>query len=112
MSGKRPISEDDLHAYVDGVLEPDRRAVVERHIADNPQTAVRIAGWQQADEALRQAVGWKADEPVPTELDVARVAASRMNRQWVPWRRAASILVALLVGAGTGWMAHAPSTES
>jgi anti-sigma factor RsiW len=112
MSGERPISEDDLHAYVDGVLEPDRRAAVERHLADNAQTAVRIAGWQQADEALRQAVGWKADEPVPTELNVARITASRMNRQWTPWRMAASILVTLLVGAGSGWMAHTPSAES
>jgi anti-sigma factor RsiW len=107
----RPISEDDLHGYVDGVLEPERRAAVERHLAENPQTAARIAGWQQADEALRRAVGWKAGEPVPSELNVARIAASRMHRQWTPWRMAASILVALLVGAGAGWMAHTPAAE-
>jgi anti-sigma factor RsiW len=112
MSGERPISEDDLHAYVDGVLDPERRAAVEHHLADNPQTAVRIAGWQRADDALRRAVGWKADEPVPTELNVARVAAARMNRQWTPWRVAASILVALVVGAGSGWMAHTPGAEN
>ena len=112
MTGERPISEDDLHAYVDGVLEPGRRDAVERHLADNPQTAVRVAGWQQADEALRRAVGWKAEEPVPTELNVARIAASRMNPQWTPWRIAASILVALMVGAGSGWMAHRPTAAS
>ena len=112
MTGERPISEDDLHAYVDGVLEAARRAAVERHLADNPQTAVRIAGWQQANEALRRAVGWKAEEPVPAELNVARIAASRINRQWTPWRMAASILVALAVGAGSGWMAHSPNAAS
>jgi anti-sigma factor RsiW len=112
MSGERPISEDDLHAYVDGVLEPDRRAAVERHLVDTPQTAMRIASWQQADEALRRTVGWKAEEPVPSELNVARIAASRVHRQWTPWRIAASILVALLVGAGSGWMAHTPNTEN
>lgn len=112
MSGERPISEDDLHAYVDGVLEHNRRAVVERHLADNPQTAARVAGWEQANEALCQAVGWKAEEPVPTELNVARIAASRIHRQWTPARMAASILVALLVGAGSGWMAHTPITEN
>jgi anti-sigma factor RsiW len=112
MTGERPISEDDLHAYVDGVLEPARRAAVERHLADNPQTAVRVAGWQQANEALRRAVGWKAEEPVPSELNVGRIAASRMHRQWMPSRMAASILVALLVGAGSGWMAHTPGTQN
>lgn len=112
MSGERPISEDDLHGYVDGVLEADRRAAVERHLADNPQTASRVAGWQQADEALRQAVGWRAEEPVPTELNVARVAASRVDRQWAPWRMAASIFVALIVGAGGGWVAHTPNTRN
>jgi anti-sigma factor RsiW len=112
MSGERPIGEDDLHAYVDGVLELDRRAAVERHLADNPQTAVRVAGWQQADEALCQAVGWKAEEPVPTELNVARVAVSRVDRQWAPWRMAASIFVALIVGAGSGWVAHTPNTQN
>ena len=110
MTSERPISEDDLHAYVEGVLDQARRAAVERHLTDNPQTATRVAGWQQADEALRQAVGWKAEEPVPTELNVARIAASRMNRHWTPWRMAASILVALLVGAGSGWVAHTPNT--
>lgn len=112
MTGERPISEDDLHAYVDGVLEPARRTAVERHLAENPQTAQRIASWQQADEALRRAVGWKADEPIPSELNVARLAAARMQRQWTPWRMAASIVVALLVGAGSGWMAHTPSVEN
>jgi anti-sigma factor RsiW len=112
MSAERPISEDDLHGYVDGVLEADRRAAVERHLADNPQTASRVAGWQQADEALRQAVGWRAEEPVPTELNVARVAASRVDRQWAPWRMAASIFVALIVGAGGGWVAHTPNTRN
>ena len=42
MTSERPISEDDLHAYVDGVLELDRRAVVERHLAENAQTAARV----------------------------------------------------------------------
>jgi anti-sigma factor RsiW len=112
MSGERPINEDDLHAYVDGVLEPARRAAVERHLAENPQTAARVSDWQQVDEALRRAVGWKADEPVPSELNATSIAAARMHRRWTPWSMAAGILVALLVGAGTGWMAHSPDVEN
>ena len=31
-SAQRPIIEDELHAYVDGMLEPGRRAEVERYL--------------------------------------------------------------------------------
>lgn len=108
---ERPISEDDLHAYVDGVLDSARQPDVERYLRDHPEAAMRIAGWQMTNDALRRAVGWKAAEPLPTRLNVARIANARLSQRWVPWRTAASILVALVVGAGGGWMAHTPNPE-
>lgn len=111
MIGERPISEQDLHAYVDGFLDPARRASVERYLADHPQQAERMAGWQAANEALRQAVAWKAEEPVPAALNVHRLVNTQLSQRWTPWRMAASILVALAVGAGAGWYAHTPSAE-
>jgi len=108
---ERPISEDDLHAYVDGVLDAARQPDVEQYLRDHPEAATRVAGWQMADEALRRAVAWKAAEPVPAQLNVARIANARLNQRWVPWRMAASILVALVIGAGSGWVAHTPDTD-
>ena len=35
----RPITEDDLHAYVDSALEPERRAEVASYLADHPDVA-------------------------------------------------------------------------
>ena len=32
----RPITEDDLHGYVDGVLEPERVADVAAYLEDHP----------------------------------------------------------------------------
>lgn len=109
---ERPISEDDLHAYVDGVLDQTRRADVERYLSEHPEAAARVDGWQVANEALRRAVAWKAAEPVPARLNVAHLANSRLGQRWVPWRMAASILVALAIGAGGGWMAHTPTPDS
>lgn len=111
-TSERPISEDDLHAYVDGVLDPARQPDVEQYLSNHPEAATRTAGWHVASEALRRAVAWKAAEPVPAQLNVAHIANARLNQRWVPWRVAASILVALVVGAGSGWMARTPNTEN
>ncbi len=106
---ERPIGEDELHAYVDGFLEPERRLTVERYLADYPDAAARIAGWQAVGDALCNAAAWKFQEPVPAELNIARLAEARIASRWGPWRIAASIVVALAVGAGSGWLARGPS---
>ena len=108
----QPINEYDLHAYVDGFLDPARRTSVEGYLADHPQVAERIVRWQTVNEALQKAAVWKAKERVPAALDVARVINARSSGGWVPWRMAASILVALTIGAGSGWIAHRPSPEN
>jgi anti-sigma factor RsiW len=96
-----PIGEDDLHAYVDGFLDPDRRSAVERYLGAHPEAAARVAGWQAASQALRDAVAWKGREPVPEGLSIARLLEARVARPgWAPWQAAAS---------GAGWFAHGPS---
>jgi len=110
MTGQeRPITDDDLHAYVDGVLDPARRPAVERHCAEHPEAAARVAAWTSVGAALRDATAWKAREPVPARLDIARLLAARRAHRWQPTRAAAAILIALAVGAGSGWMARGPS---
>ena len=41
----RPITEDDLHAYVDQLLEPERRAEVMAYLDAHPDVARRVAAW-------------------------------------------------------------------
>ena len=41
----RPISEDDLHAYVDGALEPEREAEVAAYLDGHPDMARRVAAF-------------------------------------------------------------------
>ncbi|MDB5568587.1 MAG: putative transrane anti-sigma factor, partial [Tardiphaga sp.] len=52
MSG-RPITEEDLHGYVDRVLPPDREAEVSAYIEAHPDVATRIAGYAQQRTMLR-----------------------------------------------------------
>jgi len=105
---ERPIGEDELHAYVDGFLRPERRQTVERYLADHPDAATRIAGWQSVGDALREAAAWKFQEPVPATLNIARLAETRIANRWGPWRMAAGVVIALALGAGSGWLARGP----
>ena len=41
----RAITEDDLHAYVDRVLEPERRAEVAAYLGEHPDVAKRVAAF-------------------------------------------------------------------
>lgn len=112
MTNGRPICEDDLHAYVDGFLDPERQLAVERYLADHPDAAARIAGWQAGNQALREAVAWKAHEPVPISLNVARLVEARLSRRWSAWRTAAAAVLALMIGAGSGWIARGPGAPT
>ena len=108
----RPVSEDDLHAYVDGLLPQEDRARVERYLADHPDAAARIGDWQESRETLRRAFAHKAEEPIPAALNPARLAERRAARRWPPYRVAASIAAALIVGGTGGWVLRGPQLPS
>jgi len=103
---ERSVSEDDLHAYVDGFLNRDDRLRVERYLDENPEAAARIAGWQNACDQLKLGLSHKAKEPVPSRLNLQHLAQSRAARAWRPMNVAASIAMALIVGSGAGWVAR------
>lgn len=99
----RPITEDDLHAYVDDVLEPERRAEVGSYLADHPDVAKRVAGFADQRELLRAALAPIADEPLPPELNLSRIIGSRRRRRSPAWWAVAAMLL-LGVGGLGGWV--------
>ena len=60
-----PVHDDELHAFVDGELPPDRREAVTAWLAEHPEQAAMVAAWQAQAEAIRARYGAVADEPVP-----------------------------------------------
>jgi anti-sigma factor RsiW len=92
-----PITEADLHAYVDGRLHRDRLARVEKFLASHPEERARTLDWQQQNETMRRLLNPVLSEPVPLGLPMKPTAVS-----W-PWRGlAASVLIAA-VSAGSAW---------
>ncbi len=95
------VTADDLHAYVDGRLDPQRRAVVEQHLAGSPEDVARVAGYRSLNTALQSLHADVLDEPVPARLlepkparreGMARLAAS------IAW-----LMLGMLAGVGGGW---------
>jgi len=102
---QRPISEDDLHAYVDQVLEPERRAEVASYLDDHPDVARRVAAFATQREQLRGALAPIADEPLPAELNLSHIMENRKRRPLRAWGAIAALLL-LGVGGLGGWTTH------
>jgi len=109
---ERPIRDDDLHALVDGLLDSERQQEVQRYLAQRPEAAARVSAWQKDGETLRQALEWQLKEAVPATLNITRLIEARGSHHRAFRRMAASIVIALMVGTGTGWMMRGPAVPS
>jgi anti-sigma factor RsiW len=98
----RPITEDDLHAYVDQALEPERQREVASYLDDHPDVATRVGAFAGQREVLRAALAPIAEEPLPAALNLARIIESRRQRpSRLGWAVAAMLL--LSIGGAGGW---------
>ena len=98
---KIPVTEDELHAYVDNELPAERRSDVEAWLAAHPDDAERVQGWRAMADALHARYDSVANEPVPKRLELERLA--QPQRRWIYGTIAASLL-AFVAGGGTGWL--------
>jgi anti-sigma factor RsiW len=98
VSNPHLISDEDLHAYIDGALSEERALLVRKVLAENAALAERAALFE-ADKAMFKTVyGPLAERPLPPEwtLRVRRQERPRMN-----WRLASAIAATLAVLAGS-----------
>lgn len=100
-----PITEADVHAYVDGKLAPARVPAIEAAAAQDPALASRIATAQRHNAQLRDAFDSWLDEPVPELLIAATAAPVGKSMFGIGnMARAAFAAAAVLVlGVGIGW---------
>src|SRR6201987_1063168 len=75
-----PVTEDELHAYVDDELPAERRGDVEAWLAAYPEDAERVQSWRAMAEALHARYDQVANEPVPQRLELERLEGE--PRRW------------------------------
>jgi anti-sigma factor RsiW len=105
----RPVTEDELHAYVDGELPDDRKDAVDAWLATNPDAAAQVAAWRALADSIRARYGSVAKEPVPERLQLDRIIRNNVNARWSARSlaaMAATILFAFIIGGGAGWFAR------
>ena len=98
-----PVTEDELHAYVDNELPAERRGDVEAWLAGHPDDAGRVQSWRAMAETLHARYDSVADEAVPKRLEIERLV--RQPRRLV-YGAIAATLAAFIAGGGVGWVAH------
>jgi anti-sigma factor RsiW len=104
MSSGRPITEDDLHGYVDDALDFSRRAEVENYLALHPDVGARVRRYEEQQRTLRAALAPFAEEPIPPELNLAQlIEARRRSSHLDGWRAAAAAALLLAFGGAGGW---------
>jgi len=98
-----PPTEEELHAWVDGQLAPERHEAVEAAIARDPALAAKVAAWHSQRDALRRLHGELFDAPVPAPL----MGALGLTQQRSSWTRWGSLAAGLLVAFAAGWIGNA-----
>ena len=104
-----PVTDDELHVYVDGELPEDRREAIETWLSTHPEDAARVAAWRAQAEAIRARYGKVVDEPAPARLALDRLTRNR--RSWIGIAAAATV-AAFAIGGTAGWMARGASAAA
>jgi anti-sigma factor RsiW len=108
-----PVTEDELHAYIDGELPADRKEAVASWLAAHPEQAALVASWRAQAESIRARYGGVVEEPVPERLKLDQVLKNdrAAGRSWAAMAAAAAV-VAFLFGGTAGWMARGASAAA
>ncbi|MGE0060931.1 MAG: anti-sigma factor [Xanthobacteraceae bacterium] len=104
-----PVTEDELHAYVDGELPADRIDAVTAWLSTHAEAAALVTAWRAQADAIRARYGSVGDEPVPQRLKVDRLL--QRGRSWTAIAAAACI-GAFVIGGTAGWFAHGATAAS
>lgn len=100
------VSEDDLHALVDGRLSHVQRQAIEARLALDPAAAATRLAWQRQRDALQDLHAQVLSEPVPSPLASAARQATDSRQQWDQWWRWGGMAAGVVLAFGLGWMSR------
>jgi anti-sigma factor RsiW len=106
MNPTAPITDADLHAFVDGQLPPERQQAVQAHLLTHPEDASKVAVYSAQNAGIRAHYQPVLDERIPTRL---RQAATAKNSK--PARHIAAAVALMAISGATGWQLKAMQDE-
>jgi len=108
-----PVTEEELHAFVDGELPADRQEAVTDWLATHADAAAQVGAWRAQADAIRARYGAVVNEPVPDRLKLEQVMRhERAGGRTYAAMAAAAAIVAFVFGGAVGWFAHGASAAA
>lgn len=107
-----PPSEHDIHAYVDGRLDGERREAVERYLARHPERAAEVRAWQHDAQRLRAALAGAQTLPDNHTLQPTAIRRQRRQRRVQRLSLAAAAVLCLGIGGVGGWRMRGATTAA
>jgi len=105
------VSEQEIHAYIDGQLDLRRIAVVEQYLKNNPAESKLVDEYQLINRLLLQVHRQDILLPVPVKLKNIQIRKKMYLNMWVNPIRIVATLTWLVVGATAGWLSHSASEQ-
>ncbi|MGH8778463.1 anti-sigma factor family protein [Paraburkholderia sp.] len=93
------VSDEELHAYVDGSLGAHRREEIDRLLETNDELAARISDYFALNNMFHERYDRVLAEPVPARL---QMSAKKRWRDAANWPQFAGMAAALVLGIGIG----------
>ena len=100
------VTEDELHALLDGQLSTDEQTALQARLARDPEAAATLTAWRAQREALRGLHGSLRDEPIPPSLLAAAQRAAGARQQLDHWWHLGGMAAGIVLAFGVGWLAH------
>ncbi|MDA8520147.1 anti-sigma factor family protein [Acidovorax sp. NCPPB 4044] len=102
--GAKPVTEADLHAYADQLLDPARHAEIDAYLRAHAADRERVDDWRAQNLALRQMLDPVMSEPLPLRLPLQpATTASGLGWQDWPWRSLVAGVAIAVVSTGLAW---------
>lgn len=101
------VTEEDIHAYVDGILDRHRRSRVEAYLAAHPEEAARVEAYRAQNIGLHVLFDTTPYTPLPNRLvETASQlqGAMRRQRRTRSYALLAASVCALAVTGVLGWL--------
>jgi anti-sigma factor RsiW len=103
---QRPVTDDELHALLDGRLDAAARDALQARVDADPQATSTLAAWRSQQLALRALHSQVLDEPVPSALVQAARQTAAARQQVSQWWRWGGMAAGVVLAFGMGWLSR------
>jgi len=102
----RQVSDEELHACVDGRLGADALADMQQRLAQDPQANATLHAWMAQRDALRQLHAPLLDEPIPPAVQEAVRQTQQVQTSRQRWARWGGMAAGVVMAFSLGWFTN------